>query len=198
MVDLYATELWKEVPGYEGYYAVSDMGRVADMLREMALLRQYAYDGYPHVYLSTPARPFAVPKVHTLVLTAFVGPRPGGMGCCHYDGDKTNNRLENLRWDTPKSNARDTARHGRHVGKPINFLALTEADRLLRESYGPYFVARRLRLPESRVVRLARDIWDASAPVPACGGAPDSPKPEQPKPVRAPRPPHPDFTRPPL
>ena len=38
---------------------------------------------------------------------------PPGLVCCHWDGDPGNNRLENLRWDTPKANCADTIRHGR-------------------------------------------------------------------------------------
>src|SRR4051794_35697091 len=37
--------------------------------------------------------------IHHLVLDAFVGPRPPGLICCHWDGDPANNHLENLRWD---------------------------------------------------------------------------------------------------
>jgi hypothetical protein len=51
--------------------------------------------------------------VHNLILAAFVGPRPKGMQACHNDGDTTNNRLGNLRWDTPKANMRDRDDHGR-------------------------------------------------------------------------------------
>lgn len=52
--------------------------------------------------------------VHRLVLEAFVGPCPLGMECCHNDGDPTNNRLGNLRWDTRKANRADAIRHGTH------------------------------------------------------------------------------------
>lgn len=52
-------------------------------------------------------------SVAALVLEAFVGPRPPGMEACHFpDKDFTNNRLDNLRWDTPKNNAKDRALHG--------------------------------------------------------------------------------------
>lgn len=50
--------------------------------------------------------------IHHLVLEAFVGPRPPGLICCHNDGDRTNNRLENLRWDTYEANEADKLRHG--------------------------------------------------------------------------------------
>jgi len=53
--------------------------------------------------------------VHRLVLEAFIGPCPDGMECCHYDGDPSNNCIENLRWDTRKENIRDAVKHGTHV-----------------------------------------------------------------------------------
>ena len=49
---------------------------------------------------------------HRLVLEAFVGRCPEGMECCHEDGDPANNRLDNLRWGTPKSNGEDRVRLG--------------------------------------------------------------------------------------
>lgn len=49
---------------------------------------------------------------HRLVLQAFVGPCPEGMEACHNNGNPADNRLENLRWDTPSSNALDKVKHG--------------------------------------------------------------------------------------
>lgn len=54
--------------------------------------------------------------IHRLILETFVGPCPGGMECCHNDGDPTNNALSNLRWDTSKANKADMAKHGRVSG----------------------------------------------------------------------------------
>ncbi len=51
--------------------------------------------------------------VHRLILEAFVGPCPRGKESCHFpDRNPTNNRLENLRWDTHAANGRDMALHG--------------------------------------------------------------------------------------
>lgn len=50
--------------------------------------------------------------LHRLILEAFVGPCPDGMVTCHGDGNRLNNRLDNLRWDTPKNNKADQFRHG--------------------------------------------------------------------------------------
>ena len=51
-------------------------------------------------------------KMHTLVLEAFVGPRPPNMECRHLDGVRTNNRLDNLKWGTDQENADDRKLHG--------------------------------------------------------------------------------------
>ena len=50
--------------------------------------------------------------VHTLVLTAFVGPCPAGCECLHGDGNRTNNCDFNLRWGTRLENVRDSIAHG--------------------------------------------------------------------------------------
>ncbi len=57
----------------------------------------------------------ATRHVHTLMLTAFVGPRPANFECRHLDGNPTNNRLENLAWGTRSENQCDAVRHGTHV-----------------------------------------------------------------------------------
>lgn len=53
-----------------------------------------------------------ITRLHRMILTAFVGPCPPGLMACHNDGDPTNNRVENLRWDTRESNYADSERHG--------------------------------------------------------------------------------------
>ena len=52
--------------------------------------------------------------VHHMILEVFVGPRPDGMLACHNDGNPENNQIDNLRWDTPKSNTADRFKHGTH------------------------------------------------------------------------------------
>jgi hypothetical protein len=52
-----------------------------------------------------------VEYAHRVVASAFHGSIPTGMHVCHYDGEKTNNRAENLRIDTPAGNAFDSLFH---------------------------------------------------------------------------------------
>ena len=52
--------------------------------------------------------------IHRLVLESFVGKCPLGMECLHFDDDRTNNHLLNLRWGTRKDNIQDRKRNNRH------------------------------------------------------------------------------------
>jgi HNH endonuclease len=51
-------------------------------------------------------------KIDRLVLQAFVGECPADMNSCHNDGNKENNSLYNLRYDTKTNNELDKRRHG--------------------------------------------------------------------------------------
>lgn len=118
-------ENWKPVVGFDGLYEVSDLGNVRSMGRLVPYpnsrprrlvgrtLRpaRNVESGYPFVNLRRNGRQRIV-CVHTLVLEAFVGPRPEGMECCHWDGNPENNRLDNLRWDTHIANKADDRRNG--------------------------------------------------------------------------------------
>lgn len=53
-------------------------------------------------------------KIHRLVLETYVGPCPIGMEGCHNNDIKTDNRLENLRWDTKSANIKEAIIHGNH------------------------------------------------------------------------------------
>lgn len=68
-------------------------------------------------------------RIHRLVLLTFVGPAPEGMLGLHNDGNASNNRLENLRWDSPKANSEDARRHGKLCrGEAARHAKLREAD----------------------------------------------------------------------
>ena len=107
------TETWKAIPGYEGFYEVSDQGQVRNVKRSRVVAGSRNHDGYQRLALfRNGQRRFY--SVHELVLQAFVGPRPEGMDACHWDDDKQNNSLSNLRWSSRSENMRDNVRNGNH------------------------------------------------------------------------------------
>lgn len=112
-------ERWLPIAGYEGRYEVSDQGRLRSYTRwkDGRILngcKHYDYGRVSHVgtVLSDGTGQKREYRIHTLVLEAFVGPRPEGLGCCHNNGNAADNRLENLRWDNQRSNTLDAIRHG--------------------------------------------------------------------------------------
>ena len=120
-------ERWKAVRNFEGEYEVSDHGRVRTVahtvirpngsrypVKSRLRKQKTTHTGHKSVILRKPGRTQVTRRVHTLVLEAFVSPRPDGMECCHNDGNPANNRLENLRWDTRSQNRYDSVKHGTH------------------------------------------------------------------------------------
>ena len=104
-------ENWKDIPGYEGRYQVSDQGRVKSFCRtvEGVLLRP---GRMPGGHLSVALGKGNSQCVHKLVLLAFVGAAPEKYECLHSNGIPSDNRLENLRWGTRSENIKDAVRHG--------------------------------------------------------------------------------------
>jgi NUMOD4 motif./HNH endonuclease. len=107
-------EEWRDIPGYEGLYRVSNMGRVYSTRRGGRMLKPtLRRKGYLAVALSRNGSA-RMRLIHQLVLEAFVGPRPEGFVTRHLDGDPANNTLDNLRWGTYAENVRDSIEHGTH------------------------------------------------------------------------------------
>lgn len=104
-------EQWRDVPGYEGLYRVSDHGRVFGVLRGGVLS---PYLSNKERAMVTLYRRGACERVRTyrLVLLAFRGPPPKNTVACHNDGNPHNNHISNLRWDTTKNNHADKYKHG--------------------------------------------------------------------------------------
>lgn len=123
MEDVEQGEEWRAIAGYRGY-EVSSFGRVrsyrihggARSGQLMETPRMKATRRHNHGYLvvvlqDEPGRSRPTP-VHVLVAAAFLGPRPEGHQVAHWDGDKLNAKLDNLRYATPRENAQDKHRHG--------------------------------------------------------------------------------------
>lgn len=122
------SERWVSVPGYEGRYEVSSEGRVRSLgfvVRSRGRGRPYRpgrvlspavkVNGYLQVTLVGEDGGRKSCQVHQIVCSAFLGPCPPGKQVCHWDGDRENNHIENLRYGTAGDNAADRARHGNFV-----------------------------------------------------------------------------------
>jgi len=118
--DMNDTERWLPIPGYEGLYDVSDLGRVRSWYpwRELPVphfLRPIADSGgylYVNLYLN---KRHATKKIHRLVALAFLGPRPAGMQVRHLNGNSGSAALTNLAYGTPVENMQDMVLHGTNL-----------------------------------------------------------------------------------
>lgn len=110
-----AVEEWRPIPGF-GMYEVSNLGRVLSHCRNKPRIKSPVINarGYQSVGLVDDEGVPRTTQVHRLVLTAFVGACPPGLEGCHADGNRLNNTLSNLRWDSRSENTRDQVRLGRH------------------------------------------------------------------------------------
>jgi hypothetical protein len=133
--DAPVNEVWKPCPGHPGY-EVSNLGRVRSYRIKKPgcvlsptshmLATCYNLKGYAHVILRNAFCKPSTKTVHRLVLEAFIGPRPIGMEACHWNGNRRDCRLDNLRWDYPSSNAQDKKRHGTYLkGETVHNHKLT-------------------------------------------------------------------------
>lgn len=95
-------EEWRAVVGWEGFYEVSDQGRVrrhpSHGHRLVLLLKPIVHKrGYLYVHLKRkPIR--SARTVHSLVAEAFIGPYPYGHEVNHRDGVKANCAKTNLEY----------------------------------------------------------------------------------------------------
>ena len=115
-------EIWKDIPGYEGKYQASSMGRIRSIDRIVFCHGNNKKD-YQRIMKGRVLRPGKFCKsghlsvvlghgkngspVHQLVALAFHGPCPEGMEVLHRNGDPTDNRPANLRYGTRSENILD-------------------------------------------------------------------------------------------
>lgn len=123
------SEIWKDIPGYEGKYQVSNCGRVRSVnyvvggknhytggifYREIQgrILKPGKYTKFGHLSVVLGKNQNGSP-VHQLVMKTFVGEAPEGMEVLHTNGIASDNRLSNLRYVTRTENILDVYRQGK-------------------------------------------------------------------------------------
>lgn len=126
-------EVWKDVPGFEGFYQVSNLGRVRSIAvrrclhgkihvinREHIMTPTDNGNGYLMVNLRENNKRTSV-GVHRLVASAFVDKPEGCNVVNHIDFDTHNNNCNNLEWCTQKQNiihSLDNMKHPRKSKLP--------------------------------------------------------------------------------
>ena len=111
-------EVWKSVLEYEGYYEVSNLGRVRSIDRIIKkklylgkIIKESDNQGYKMVNLSKNSKGKGK-LVHRLVAYSFLDNPNGYPDVNHKDLNKTNNKLYNLEWISEKQNTEHAIKNG--------------------------------------------------------------------------------------
>ena len=132
-------EIWKDIKGYEGYYQISNLGRVKSLPRlrkaknnfiskEKILKNQNNSQGYFRIDLKVNGKKQRF-FVHRLVAEHFLN-KP--MGCNivnHLDCNPHNNKIDNLEWTTLKGNSEHMKKLGKDKRTYTWIKKLTETQR---------------------------------------------------------------------
>ena len=108
------SEIWKTIDGYDDKYQISSYGRVRSIPRKVQFgntqritkekIIKPCSNGNGYYYVSLGRGINNRKYIHRLVCEAFL-PNPDNKPCIdHINTDRTDNRVENLRWVTHKEN----------------------------------------------------------------------------------------------
>lgn len=121
-------EIWKPIPGFEGFYEVSNLGRFQSLrsnsaFRESprALKLKLHHDGYLRVRLSKENKKYT-PIAHRIVASVFIHNSESKPHVNHINSVRIDNRVENLEWVTPKENIQHAIKQGRFKFMTENLL----------------------------------------------------------------------------
>lgn len=118
-------ERWLPIQKFEGRFLVSNFGRVwRSLLNRIAPVHPGGDRGYLYVGLGR-----AKFRLNRVVAAAFIGPSPAGAEVNHIDGDKLNNRADNLEYLTGNANMKHASERGLLCrGSDCHFSKFTETD----------------------------------------------------------------------
>lgn len=109
-------EQWRDIKGYEGLYQISNFGRIKSLHYKNHRIMSVSVSnkGYERLVLSKNGKHQSV-CVHVLVAKTFVANPDNKREVNHKDGDKSNNRADNLEWSTRSENMKHA-----HKNKLLN------------------------------------------------------------------------------
>ena len=160
-------EIWKDIKGYEGLYQISNLGNVKSLDRyiinkngdkqyfpEKNLIQGFS-NNYLKVTLSknNKQRTF---RVHILVAKAFIPNPENKLEVNHIDGNKQNNKVDNLEWNTRSENELHAYKNG--LAKPSDKQKQVVA-KYAKENYSKKIIQYSLNGDFIKEWNSMHDVW---------------------------------------
>lgn len=150
------TEKWKDVDGYDGLYKVSTLGRVKGKYRIKS--QQDNGKGYLMVRLNKNGES-RWHLVHRLVAKAFIENPQNKPTVNHIDGNRKNNKFNNLEWATYSENNLHSYRsNGRKSALAVPIYCI-ETGKIYKSSYD---ASKDTGIPQSSINRCANGIFKST------------------------------------
>lgn len=154
-------EFWADIPGYEGLYQVSNLGRIKSLAKTIVKTDGVIQNRKERIVKQSPSRGYKVftfrkdgeiktLRVHRVVAEVFLHKPSEDMVVNHKDGNKSNNIYTNLEWVTQRENVRHALETGcmDHMKLAVvcsktngdfvrEFESIAEATKWLRENVNP-------------------------------------------------------------
>lgn len=178
------SEIWKDIPNYEGLYQASDFGRIKT-LEKVCISTSSTGRVYTRTMPEKIMKPqknnktlhrsiclfdkFGIMRrfgVHVVILTTFKGESMVAKSlCCHKDDVADNNVPDNLYWGTRKSNGEDAVKNGRmiqsdrHSSTKLNKADVIIIKARLRDGESPTNIAEDFSVSQAciRMIKIGRN-----------------------------------------
>ena len=152
-------EIWIDIPGYEGIYQASSCGNIRTVEGKTTSNKRYSCRQWKSRILKGRGDNYVTGRrvslwkngevkdwlVARLVAITFLGAPPNGYTVNHIDGNRLNNRIENLEWLSLPDNIRHGFATGlyptkqvslQREGKDLKFKSMSECDKFLKRAKG--------------------------------------------------------------
>ena len=164
-------EIWKDIPGYEGRYQASSLGRIKSLKRKVRgenpytrkeffrtvperILRPGRFCKCGHVSVVLGHKTAGKP-VHQLVAFTFLGPRPEGLDILHINGNPLDNRAENLMYGTRTENILDVYFQGK-AWRKLTIYDVVEIRKMLKAGMTGADIALNMGVSQDCISKIKR------------------------------------------
>lgn len=149
-------EIWKVIPHTKEMYEVSTLGRIKSHKRKTKILKVSSSLGYQQISLMVEGKR-NVKMVHRLVMDAFTSNPHKKKTVNHINGNKADNRVENLEWATMSENMKHAYDTGLRVVqyKKLSIKKVKEIIKLLSKGVAQSKIAKLFSIHKNTISSIA-------------------------------------------